>query len=281
VKKGRPLKALLPGEHNVWRRDDVRVVILDASSTATVPLQADWKEVLTGKGYVETTVAEGGVGLRFVDGTVDAVLPAGKHAAWSTQHDVLFTTIDMRERIVAISGQEVMTKDKVTVRLNASVSYQVVDAKRLVTSSKDAEAAIYLQAQLAFRDAIATHTLDVLLADRAVLAERVASALVEKARELGMHIVSVGVKDLILPGEMKTIMNRVMEAQKEAEANVITRREETAATRSLLQTAKVLEENPMLLRLKELETYKELATKVGTLHVVMGEQTLQKIDLKM
>jgi hypothetical protein len=71
------------------------------------------------------------------------------------------------------------------------------------------------------------------------------------------------VKDVVLPGEMKALLNRVIEAQKEAEANVILRREETAATRSLAQTAKVLGENPLLVRLKELEAYKELAAKVA------------------
>jgi len=281
VKKGRPVSVLVPGVHFVWRRADVRVDVVDTSSVTAEPLAAEYKRVFADKGYVETTVAEGGVALRFVDGQIDAVLPPGKHAAWSTTKTVLFTTIDLRERQLAINGQEVMTKDKVTVRLNATVGFEVRDPKRIVTSSKDAEATLYVAAQLAFRDAIATHTLDALLADRVVLAERVQESLVEKARSLGLAVVSVGVKDLVLPGEMKTLLNRVIEAQKEAEANVISRREETAATRSLLQTAKVLEENPMLLRLKELETYKELAAKVGTLHVVMGEQTLQKVDLKV
>jgi hypothetical protein len=79
---------------------------------------------------------------------------------------------------------------------------------------------------------------------------------------------------------MRTLLNRVIEAQKDAEANVIARREETAATRSLAQTAKVLSENPLLVRLKELEAYKDLASRVGTLHVVMGESSLGKLELK-
>ena len=73
------------------------------------------------------------------------------------------------------------------------------------------------------------------------------------------------VKDVVLPGEMKTILNQVIEAEKRAAANVILRREETAATRSLLNTAKLLEQNPTLLRLKELEAWKEIAEKVSQL----------------
>ena len=78
-------------------------------------------------------------------------------------------------------------------------------------------------------------------------------AVTERAAALGLDVLDLGLKDLVLPGEMKALLNRVIEAQKEAEANVILRREETAATRSMAQTAKVLVENPLLVRLKELE----------------------------
>ncbi|RYD74807.1 MAG: slipin family protein, partial [Verrucomicrobiaceae bacterium] len=80
--------------------------------------------------------------------------------------------------------------------------------------------------------------------------------------------------------EMKDLLNRVIQAQKEAEANVILRREETAATRSMAQTAKVLAENPLLVRLKELEAYKDLAAKVGQVHLVLGEGAVPTLQLK-
>jgi len=88
----------------------------------------------------------------------------------------------------------------------------------------------------------------------------------------------VGVKDVILPGEMKTILNQVVEAEKVAQANLIRRREETAATRSLLNTARLMEENPTLLRLKELETLEKVTEKVGSLTVYGGlEGVLTKL----
>jgi regulator of protease activity HflC (stomatin/prohibitin superfamily) len=93
----------------------------------------------------------------------------------------------------------------------------------------------------------------------------------ENARRFGVRIDRVGVKDIVLPGEMKTLLNKVIEAEKEAAANVILRREETAATRSLANTAKVMAEQPMVLRLKELESLKEIASKVRELRVVTGE----------
>jgi regulator of protease activity HflC (stomatin/prohibitin superfamily) len=102
----------------------------------------------------------------------------------------------------------------------------------------------------------------------------------ERASAVGLELLDLGLKDLVLPGEMKALLNRVIEAQKEAEANVILRREETAATRSMAQTAKVLAENPLLVRLKELEAYKELAGKVGQVNLVLGTGVLPQLQLK-
>jgi regulator of protease activity HflC (stomatin/prohibitin superfamily) len=69
---------------------------------------------------------------------------------------------------------------------------------------------------------------------------------------------AVGVRDIILPGEMKAILNQVMEAKKKAEASLIQRREEVAATRSLANTAEMLQKNPTLMRLKELEALEKI-----------------------
>ena len=94
-----------------------------------------------------------------------------------------------------------------------------------------------------------------------------------RAGELGLVIVSVGVRDVILPGDMKELMNKVTEAKKAAEANLISRREETAATRSQANTAKVLADNPTLMRLRELEILEKFAMS-GKLNIVLGEKGL-------
>jgi regulator of protease activity HflC (stomatin/prohibitin superfamily) len=102
----------------------------------------------------------------------------------------------------------------------------------------------------------------------------------DEVLHLAVEVLDLDLKDLVLPGEMKVLLNRVIEAQKEAEANVILRREETAATRSMAQTAKVLAENPLLVRLKELEAYKELAGKVGQVNLMLGTGVLPQLQLK-
>ncbi len=90
---------------------------------------------------------------------------------------------------------------------------------------------------------------------------------------LGLEVVSVGIRDVILPGDMKDLMNKVTEAKKVAEANLIARREETAAMRSQANTAKLLEGNPTLMRLRELEVLEKVANSTK-LSVVLGEKGL-------
>jgi len=95
----------------------------------------------------------------------------------------------------------------------------------------------------------------------------------EQATVLGLEVRSVGIKDVILPGEMKDLMNRVTEAKKAAEANLISRREETAAMRSQANTAKLLADNPTLMRLRELEVLEKIAS-AGKMNIVLGEKGL-------
>jgi regulator of protease activity HflC (stomatin/prohibitin superfamily) len=82
--------------------------------------------------------------------------------------------------------------------------------------------------------------------------------LTRRAADFGVTVRSVGLRDIILPGDMKSILNQVIEAEKQAQANLIRRREETAAARSQANTARLLAENPMLARMKELELLQEI-----------------------
>jgi regulator of protease activity HflC (stomatin/prohibitin superfamily) len=128
----------------------------------------------------------------------------------------------------------------------------------------------YKELQFALREAVGARTLDELLGDKGVFDRDIGAAVRTKVAEHGLAVHSVGVKDVILPGEMKTILNQVVEAEKVAQANLIKRREETAATRSLLNTARLMDENPTLLRLKELETLEKVTEKIDKLTVFGG-----------
>jgi regulator of protease activity HflC (stomatin/prohibitin superfamily) len=111
------------------------------------------------------------------------------------------------------------------------------------------------------------------LADKDALARQVAELLTPRATQLGLSIVAAGVRDVILPGDMKELMNKVTEARKAAEANLIARREETAALRNQANSARLLADNPVLMRLRELEVLEKVAGS-GKLNVVVGEAKL-------
>jgi regulator of protease activity HflC (stomatin/prohibitin superfamily) len=138
------------------------------------------------------------------------------------------------------------------------VTFLVSDPVKSVTASADAGQALYRDAQLALRAAIGTRQLDDLLADKQSVGNELRQMIVALAGELGLTIRNVGLRDIILPGDMKLLLNQVIAATKEAEANVIRRREETAAARSQANTARLLAENPALSRLKELEALQQI-----------------------
>ena len=126
---------------------------------------------------------------------------------------------------------------------------------------------LYRELQFALREAVGTRTLDELLEDKQVIDEVVSAQVKARMTPFGIEVASLGVKDIVLPGDMKAILSQLVEAEKSAQANVIRRREETAATRSLLNTAKVMENNPVALRLKELETLERVAERIDKISV--------------
>ena len=292
TRRGKPALWLGAGVHQVWTVDRqvdratgnvtslIAVQVFDTAGIEAKLLPTDVAALAKARDYVEATASEGSVAVRYVDGQLDAVLPAGRHAAWNTMRTVSLAVIDLRERVLAVNGQDVMTKDRVSLRLNLSATFKVKDAKRLAVVARAPDEVVYLAMQLAAREAVTTRTLDELLGLRDELQKVMTPSVRDRAQSVGLELIELGVKDVILPGEMKDLLNKVIQAQKEAEANVILRREETAATRSLAQTAKVLSENPLLMRLKELEAYKELAAKVGQVHLVLGDGALDKLQLK-
>jgi len=178
--------------------------------------------------------------------------------------------VDLRLQAMEVSGQEILTKDKVSLRANLSATYQVTDPVKARSSLKDFKDFVYRELQFGLRQAIGTRTLDALLGGKGELDRVVYEHVSAKVAAHGVEVRSVGIKDLILPGEMKDILNQVVQAEKIAQANVIRRREETSATRSLLNTAKLMDDNPTLKRLKELEVLEKVSEKVDRLTVFGG-----------
>jgi regulator of protease activity HflC (stomatin/prohibitin superfamily) len=273
---------IAPGSRRLYWRGPVKVraevrdisneCALDAQ-TARVLTRALGSALANVVGVAE--VPDTAVGLLIVDGELRQVLKPGATAYWKYQRNVKVEIVDTRVTAMEVAGQEILTRDKVSLRVNLTALWQVTDAVKARASVSNAVDFIYKELQFALREAVGMRTLDELLADKGAIDREVAASAV-KLEASGVAVRSVGVKDVILPGEMKTILNQVVEAEKVAQANLIRRREETAATRSLLNTARLMEENPTLLRLKELETLEKVTEKVGSLTVYDGLEGVLK-----
>ncbi len=215
-------------------------------------------------------IPEGFTGLLFVDGKFVKTLSTGSYGFWQAGRSIQCDTVDIRLQQVDVSGQEMLTKDRVSLRVNLTCWFVITDPVKAKTHVSNYADHLYKEVQFGIREAVSVRSLDELLADKDALNTVILDEVKPKLAKIGIEVRSLGVKDVILPGDMRDIMNKVIEAKKLAEANQIKRREETAATRSLLNTAKLMDDNPTLLRLKELETLEKITEKVGTLNVYSG-----------
>ncbi|WP_299105180.1 slipin family protein [uncultured Tenacibaculum sp.] len=202
-----------------------------------------------------------------VDDVYTKTLTGGTYRFWRNQTTIKIAKVDTRQLQLEIAGQELLTKDKANVRVNFYTQYKVTDVEKALLANKDYEKQLYVSMQLALRKYVGQYSLDELLANKEDVSKAVFEETKAGAEKLGVVIKGCGIRDVILPGEMKEIMNQVLVAQKKAQANIITRREETASTRSLLNTAKLMEDNEMLFKLKEMEYVEKIADKIGEITV--------------
>jgi regulator of protease activity HflC (stomatin/prohibitin superfamily) len=268
---------------------DVRVARIDIAQTYTLP-QSLTLQLGTTTGRAKVTgvdqvlalqVPQHHVALLLVDGKAQGLLEPGLHAFWKFNRELRAELVDLRIQSLEIAGQEILTKDKVALRINLNAGARFVDVLGAYAQQAKPLDYLYRELQFGLRAAVGTRTLDELLEDKGVVDRSVAEHIGPRARAAGLEVVSVGVRDIILPGEMKTILARVVEAEKAAQANVIRRREETAATRSLLNTAKVMEDSPVALRLKELEALEKVTEKIDRISVYGGLEGVLKDLVKI
>ncbi|NZC53954.1 slipin family protein [Escherichia coli] len=261
-----------------WRvEDDLTLVRMN---TQQVPVQTEVmnavlqprrKGAVKGRDAILTVqVPAWHVGVLKIDGETQALLPPGLTAYWKINHLVEAEVVDTRLQVLEVSGQEILTKDKVNLRINLAANWRYSDVLLAFSQLTKPIDHLYRELQFALREAVGTRTLDELLEDKQVIDDVVSEQVKSRMLPFGMEIASLGVKDIVLPGDMKNILAQLVEAEKSAQANVIRRREETAATRSLLNTAKVMENNPVALRLKELETLERVAERIDNISVFGG-----------
>jgi regulator of protease activity HflC (stomatin/prohibitin superfamily) len=159
--------------------------------------------------------------------------------------------------------------------------YEIVNVVTARSAVRDVEQHLYRTLQIAVRQTLGKRTLEEVLAEKADIDESVSGEVRREMELYGVRVLAMAIKDIILPGDIREILNQLVTAEKQAQANLIRRREETAATRNLLNTAKLMEENPILIRLKELEALEKIVGKVEKLSVSSGLEGLLDRTIKL
>lgn len=224
------------------------------------------------------TVPAGKTGILTVNGEFIKTLSTGNHYFMRGSNTVEVKLVDVRKSLLEVSGQELLSEDKVTLRMNFICQYKVMDPVKVALEFENFEQQLYTTMQLALREFVATRKLDELLAQKHEIGSIILESVRHKQEQFGIELMEAGVKDIILPGDIKEILNTVLVAEKKAFANVIMRREETASTRSLLNTAKLMEENKTLYKLKELEYLERICDKVGNISLSSSSGILDQLS---
>lgn len=251
---------------NVFDKYEMKVFPMEETLIGA-ELSKQMISMIPGRLYTEVCVGEGEVGLVYYDNVMQEPLSKGVYRFWNYNHVISYSVIDMKQKELDIVGQEILTKDKIGIRMNVACMYKVRDAVEFVATISDLKTQLYPAVQLAIREITGNYKLDEILEAKEQISKEIYGALKERENMFCVNFLTAGIKDIILPGEIREIMNSVLVAEKTAQANVISRREEVASTRSLLNTAKLMDENQTLYRLKELEYLERICEKVGEISV--------------
>ncbi|GAB2823188.1 hypothetical protein GCM10022221_21580 [Actinocorallia aurea] len=199
--------------------------------------------------------------LLYRDGRFQRVLEPGRHRVWPAQrHKTL--PVDLRPRVLHVAGQEVLTRDGLSLRLSVAAAWAVTDPRAYVMGAKNADQVLYGRVQDALRAVVAAAPLDELLADRTALGAALTEGLVGDVPDLGLRVAEATVRDLMLPGELRKAALETVLARERGKADLERARTEAAALRSLANTARLLEEHPSLLHLRTLQAAAVPGTKL-------------------
>lgn len=254
---------------NVWNRCSVDLLDMREPETANNINKACLSQIPL-KYYKKIEIQPGELGILYYNNQMVKELKTGTYYYWVYSKDVLCRIVDLKIRPLEISGQEILTADRIGVRINLMCTYKVVEPRAMIETIKNLENQVYACVQLIIREYIGRYRLDELLQQKEEISQFIFKRLKEVEGNYFIEFSSAGIKDIILPGEIRDIMNTVLIAEKKAQANVITRREEVASTRSLLNTAKLMDENKTLYKLKEMECLERICAQVGNIQVGGG-----------
>ncbi len=208
--------------------------------------------VLRSRFRYEFIINEGFVGLLYHEGKLTEALLAGRHIRWGRHFRVV--PLETRKTLLPVAGQEVLTADNIGVKISLVLTTQVSDPLKSARAADSVLTHIYNAAQAAVRTVVAGFAIDALLTQRVAIAVQLRELIAPSAGALGLEVHAVEVRDVMLPGELRKAFNEVLKAKQEGQAALERARGETAALRSLVNAARLVEGQPALTTLRLLQT---------------------------
>ncbi len=197
-------------------------------------------------------------GIQFHLGKFDKVLDPGWHVIWPIFYSM--SKVDIRTKTVDVPKQEAITKDNISIEINAVLYYSVFDAGKAVVSVENYNYAVSQLAQTTMRNVVGSVTLDELLTEREKLSEEICKIVDEATDPWGIKVEDVELKDIALPEEMKRVMAKVAEAEREKAAVITKAAGEVEAANNLAHAAEIMGSTPGALHLRTLSTLNDLSS---------------------
>ena len=197
-------------------------------------------------------------GILFSFGKFSRILKPGWHIVLPIINRVV--KVDIRTKIVDVPEQEAITRDNVSIRINAVLYYKIFDASKAVISVENYNYAVSQLAQTTMRNVVGSVTLDELLSERDKLSTQICQIVDEATDPWGIKVENVELKDIALPEELKRVISRVAEAEREKQAVITKSQGEVEASENLARAAEVMGSTPGALHLRTLATLNDLSS---------------------
>lgn len=191
-------------------------------------------------------------GVRFHKGKFHDLVGPGRYTYFKTVTS--WEVFDIRQSVMQINGQEILSSDNVNVKISLAVKYKITDPQLLISQYKNYYEYLYVTIQFKLREVVSSLEIDEVLKNRNTISERIRNLLFEDKSLSGLIIHSVDLKDIMLTGDIKKVYAEAIKVKKEALVSLEKARGEMATLRCLANAAKMLEKNPELVKLRIIQT---------------------------
>lgn len=202
--------------------------------------------------FIKLTINEYERGVRYYKGKFFELLDPGVH--WIFTYNSRVVKVDVRPRIVTLPGQEILSSDNITLKITILAQYEITDPAIALNKVQDFKETAYAIIQIKLREIVGSVKIDDFLQDRIGYSKKLFEEVVPQTKEIGLRLLSVDIKDIMFPGELKKVFAQVVQAQKEGMAVLEKARGESAALRHLANVSKLIEDNPGLMQLRVLQS---------------------------